>query len=358
MTTDAAGGIWTFTLELVRSLSARGWDVWLATLGSVPSALQQRDAESIRGVRLFPSAYKLEWMADPWEDIAAASRWLLDLERRCAPDAIHLNSYCHATLPWNAPVVLTAHWCVTSWWQAARMEEAPASWDRYRAYVKEALLAADIVTAPSRAMADTLTQNYDVARGRIQVVPHGLSGEDLPPRSKAGLMFTVGQPWDEGKNVRELACIAKDLPWPVCVAGPERDSAGTRFAFPDCVMLGPLPPRELAEWYARAAVFVLPARYAPFGYSVLEAAHSGCVLVLGDIPSLRELWQGAAIFVPSDDTAVLRYTLRELTGQPRWRELMALRARTRAQMFTPRRMAEHYIALYDRVREERTVCAS
>ncbi len=32
----------------------------------------------------------------------------------------------------------------------------------------------------------------------------------------------------------------------------------------------------------------LPARYEPFGLSVLEAALSGCALVLGDIPSLRE----------------------------------------------------------------------
>ena len=34
----------------------------------------------------------------------------------------------------------------------------------------------------------------------------------------------------------------------------------------------------------------LPARYEPFGLSILEAALSGCALVLGDLPSLRELW--------------------------------------------------------------------
>ncbi len=46
-----------------------------------------------------------------------------------------------------------------------------------------------------------------------------------------------------------------------------------------------------------AAIFAHPARYEPFGLAVLEAAMAGCALVLGDIPTLRELWDGAAVFV-------------------------------------------------------------
>ena len=34
--------------------------------------------------------------------------------------------------------------------------------------------------------------------------------------------------------------------------------------------------------------------YEPFGLSILEAAASGCALVLGDIPTLRENWSEAA----------------------------------------------------------------
>ncbi len=50
-----------------------------------------------------------------------------------------------------------------------------------------------------------------------------------------------------------------------------------------------------------AGIFLHPAYYEPFGLSVLEAANSHCCLVLADIPSLRELWDGAAVFVdPSD----------------------------------------------------------
>jgi hypothetical protein len=48
---------------------------------------------------------------------------------------------------------------------------------------------------------------------------------------------------------------------------------------------------------------VLPARYEPFGLSVLEAALSGCALVPGDIASLRGNWDGVAEFVCPDDAA-------------------------------------------------------
>ena len=49
---------------------------------------------------------------------------------------------------------------------------------------------------------------------------------------------------------------------------------------------------------ARCPIFVSAARYEPFGLAVLEAAQAGCALVLSDIPTFRELWDGAALFVP------------------------------------------------------------
>ncbi|MEB3829625.1 glycosyltransferase [Phormidium sp. CCY1219] len=61
-----------------------------------------------------------------------------------------------------------------------------------------------------------------------------------------------------------------------------------------------MSPEELSHWYARAAIYAFPARYEPFGLSVLEAALSGCALVLGDIPRLREMWGDAAVFANPD----------------------------------------------------------
>ena len=108
-----------------------------------------------------------------------------------------------------------------------------------------------------------------------------------------------------------------------------------------------------------AAVYVLPARYEPFGLSVLEAAHSGCALVLGDIPSLREIWGDAAVFVPPDDTDALADAVTALIEAPERRDKLADAAWERALRFTPLRMAEDYLEAYRSIEpNRRTMCVS
>src|SRR5436190_14729856 len=118
MTGDTAGGVWTFTLELAQALGQHGVEIVLATMGGLPSDAQRAETRRIPNLRLVESVLKLEWMDDPWEDVKKSRAWLLDLEQSVTPDVIHLNTYAHAALPWSAPVLLTAHSCVISWWSA------------------------------------------------------------------------------------------------------------------------------------------------------------------------------------------------------------------------------------------------
>ena len=105
-------------------------------------------------------------------------------------------------------------------------------------------------------------------------------------------------------------------------------------------------PEALIPWFARASIFVLPARYEPFGLSALEAALAGCALVLGDIPSLREIWRDAALFVAPDDAGALAEALQALIRDPARRSDLAARAHARGLLYSPRRMAEGYLAAY------------
>jgi glycosyltransferase involved in cell wall biosynthesis len=97
---------------------------------------------------------------------------------------------------------------------------------------------------------------------------------------------------------------------------------------------------------ARAAIYVMPARYEPFGLSILEAAVSGCALVLGDIPSLRELWDGAALFVPPADRRKLAHVLGDLIADAGLRNKLADDAQKRAANFSLERMARQYVTVY------------
>ncbi len=346
MTADTVGGVWTYSLDLARAFAERGTAVALATMGAPLSDHQALEAAAIPGLRIFESTYKLEWMSDPWSDVARAGDWLLTLENELSPDIIHLNGYTHADLPWRAPCMVVAHSCVLSWWQAVKGEPAPREWRTYHSAVARGLQAADVVVAPTRAMLTELQRHYGHLRSTA-VVPNGRAHEHYRTAPKEPLILAAGRVWDEAKNIAQLAQVRRALDWPIYVAGDPRHPDGRENVDNrNLRLLGTLSSADLAGWFSRAAIYCLPARYEPFGLSVLEAALSGCALVLGDIPSLRENWDRAAVFVHPDDSAELEWQLRALTSSPHQRDALAARASHRAQSFTAARTAASYLSLY------------
>jgi glycogen synthase len=345
MTADSVGGVWTYALELARALEAEGVEVVLATMGG-PLALDQRhEAKAIPNLDLFESSYRLPWMEQPWNDVGAAADWLLDLADRVSADVVHLNEPVYGALPWQIPTVAVGHSCVLSWWQAVWKAPAPENWDHYRQQMMRGLTSADQVVAPSRWMLEELRRHYGVAEGRV--VQNGRDAELFNPQDKRAFVFGAGRLWDAGKNLLSLESAAAGLGWPVYVAGDSRP--------PDCQegvtaehvhLLGRLSSKALARWVRHAAIYAHPARYEPFGLAVLEAALAGCALVLSDVPTLRELWDGGAIFVPPDEPHLLHAALELLIDDPALRLALALRARRRALALTPRRMARDYLAIY------------
>jgi len=109
MTADPVGGVWSYALELCAALAQDDVRVTLATLGGEPSPAQLDEVARLPNVELFCSAYRLEWMPQPWDDLQRAGKWLLSLQKALRPDLIHLNHLVHAELPWDAPVLTVAH---------------------------------------------------------------------------------------------------------------------------------------------------------------------------------------------------------------------------------------------------------
>jgi glycogen synthase len=347
MTADTVGGVWNFALELCKGLQPFDVEVVLATLGNPMTVYQRRAVAALPNVQVKESTYKLEWMDEPWEDVVESGTWLLELEAESRPDLVHLNGYAHGALPWRAPVLVAGHSCVCSWFEAVRGHEAPGeTWGRYRQEASAGLRSAAVVTTPTRAMMNALHRHY----GRFTAGPaiyNGRRASEYLPGIKEPFIMAAGRLWDEAKNVLTLDGIAPALPWPVYIAGEDRHpDSGGRAPFKGATMLGRLAPDVLAQWLGRASIYVLPARYEPFGLSALEAALAGCALVLGDIASLREVWGDAAIYVPPDNSRVLQSTLERLVADKAERDLLAQKARARALTYTPERMAEGYVNLY------------
>jgi glycogen synthase len=351
MTTDTVGGVWTYTLELARSLRTFNVDVTLATMGQPLSKDQRRAVRLLPNVDVHESNFRLEWMENPWEDVAAAGEWLLALRHRVKPDLVHSNNYVHGALPWNVPVIVVGHSCMFSWWKAVHKESPPVTWGRYRDEVTLGLSAASAVIAPSAWMLDQLTKLYGPFRNG-HVIPNGHRPEGFHVGSKWPLVLCAGRLWDKAKNVSALAEVAGRITWPIYVAGEERFGSSTYTLNRELRYLGQLTADDLARWMAQASIFATPARYEPFGLTVLEAALSGCALVLGDIPSLRENWDGAAVFVEPDDTGALEAAIRRLVQNPDEIRTLSRLAYSRAQSYGAERMGLKYLELY------RLVCES
>ena len=346
MTADTVGGVWQYAIQLCSLLATRGTRVMLATMGPEPSTQQRAEADAVPDLVLRSSTYALEWMPESWPDVERAGEWLGQLEAEFAPEIVHLNGYCHATLAWHAPRLVAGHSCVYSWWRAVHGCRPGPEWLSYRQRVGAGLRAADAVAAPSRAMADALEHEYDVRRA-VVVIPNCRSWNSAEGVAKEPMIFAAGRMWDPAKNLLMLDQSASDIPWPVYIAGDPTGPGGVPAnGMTAATCLGRVTSTEVARWMARASIYALPARYEPFGLSVLEAALSGCALVLGDIPSLRENWDGVARFVHPGRPDELRDTLRHLIDRPDEREVLGQAARLRAEQFTPERHVRAYESLY------------
>lgn len=351
MTTDAVGGVWSYALELARGLARAGSRVILAAMGPPPSDAQRAEVKAIRGLSLEEGPFKLEWMDDCWSDVDAAGAWLLALESRHRPDVIHLNGFAHGGLAFGAPKIVVAHSCVYSWWNAVRGGSPPAGWSDYRRRVRAGIAGADALIAPSRWMLRSVRRHYGLP-GSAQVIANGRDPAAFPIGPKEPFVLCAGRLWDPAKNVAALSRAASRLPWPVVMAGDDRPvegqaaGAGGEPLDENVRLAGRLSAPRMADAYGRASIYASPARYEPFGLSALEAALAGCALVLGDIPSLREIWQDGALFVDPDDDAALVDGLCALIHDPFARGAAASRARRRALRFSTERMCAAYLELY------------
>jgi glycosyltransferase involved in cell wall biosynthesis len=226
---------------------------------------------------------------------------------------------------------------------------APAEWDRYRAVVTQGLRGADAVVAPSQAMLRSVRELYGPIGGEARVIYNGSTSPVSPGVPKEPFVLAAGRAWDQAKNLGVLDQVAPRLSAPLLIAGDTAlhgRRAQERVAGGGPHWLGRLAAEELAALRRRAAVFVAPARYEPFGLGILEAARDACALVLGDIPSLRELWGEAAWYVAPDDPDAIASALHRLLDDPGAAAALGRRAQERSGRYSGAAMVRGYVRLY------------
>ncbi|WP_050385563.1 glycosyltransferase family 4 protein [Bradyrhizobium pachyrhizi] len=340
MTTDAVGGVWSFSCMLATALVSMGADVHLVTMGPSPGTEQRRMLRDFR-VHLIETDLALEWQDPGGNDVPNAKRVLAGLESHIRPDVIHLNSFREASFEWMAPTIVVAHSCANTWARACNDTAwlAEPAWQRYTTAVRDGLNAADHWVSPSRKLQHAIHELYCPNAPGV-VIWNGTLPASLPTPKRAFLL-AAGRLWDRAKNVSAIAELARELEWPLLMAGP---TSGDVPAGP--IWLGSLDHDALQARMKQAAIFVSLALYEPFGLAVLEAASAGCALVLSDIPTFRELWDDAALFVDPADGRELNHTVQRLCADYDWRQRLQHAAQERSRRYSLAQMVGAYHDLY------------
>ncbi|MBV8970735.1 MAG: glycosyltransferase family 4 protein [Sphingomonadaceae bacterium] len=342
LTADAIGGVWTYALDLAAALIPLGWEAVVALLGPAADA-GQRAAAARAGVKLVDTGLPLDWLAADAAEARRTAAALGRLARRERVDLVQVNQPALAGCDAGVPVIAAIHSCVATWWAAVRSGPLPDGFGWQAALTRDGLAAADAVVTPTAAFAGAVRAAYGVA---AHVVANGRRPAGTPPRPMTDTVLTAGRLWDEGKDTATLDRAAGRLAVPFLAAGPLVGPQGDVFTPGNLHALGRLDAGGLAARLAARPVFASAAVYEPFGLAVLEAAQAGCALVLSDIATHRELWDGAAVFVRPGDDAGFATAIARLIGDAAARRAAGTRAAERAARFTAGAMADGMAAVY------------
>ena len=170
-------------------------------------------------------------------------------------------------------------------------------WRRLRRWVA---LRCDRIVAVSEALKAQLVSE-GCPPERIEVIPMGadllrLFVPDGSPRNAAEVLFVGRLVAVKGVDtlisaLPDVLAGRPDATLTVVGGGPERDrlaELARRLDVASCVtFVGPVPHAELAKYYRRAALLVLPSREEGFGLVLIEALGCGCPVVASDLPAIR-----------------------------------------------------------------------
>ena len=356
MTTDTVGGVWQYSLALVRGLVEQfGCQVLLFCFGN-PTEQDLKDAQLSNKIEIESRTLKLEWMSDSANDVRKGLDYIGLLAERWMPDLVHGNQFCMGLLASSVPKLVVAHSDVLSWmaWHLGQPRGTLSGvaldlhLKDYRDLVAAGLKCASILAAPSRFMADSLLQIYGC---RSTVIYNGVWADQYPlHNSKEDTAIVAGRLWDKAKGATLAIEATAGLPITLKLAGSTVGPCGETIDLPPAshtAYLGALSWRDLREALSRSKLYIAASSYEPFGLAALEAAFCGCALVASNIPSYREIWGDSAVYFAAGSRVDLRSRIGRLLESPGEIEKLAAAARARAvERYTAAEMSRRYFDLY------------
>lgn len=213
---------------------------------------------------------------------------------------------------------------------------------RYRLHYKN-FSKADMILSISHYTKDSLVEILGVAADKIKVTPLAPSlrthNEQRPadlPRKIGPFIFYIGGTDNRkriadlirafesirqnstevslllvGKEFEDVNKIPNDALKDTLLSSPSRSNIYT---------LGYVTDSEKLWLYSHAVAFVFPTAFEGFGLPIVEAMAGGCPVIAYDNSSVPEVAGGAAILVPTGDTAALSSAITDIVSNNTLRE--------------------------------------
>ena len=276
---------------------------------------------------------------------------LLELTRWC--DVFFQNNISLQTL-W--PLLLVRRpWVVAHQTWLTRTDGSVGWQDRLKMF----LIRFGSPVAISRAVAAPLPVHADIIGNPYQANLFRLRPEVSRNRPLAFLGRLVS---DKGMD---LLLEALDIlkredghapPLTVIGDGPERGTLETyaRSRGESVDFVGQKTGEELVRLLNSHRVLVVPSRLAePFGVVALEGAACGCIVVGSNLGGLADSVGPCGLLFPNHDAPALAAAVRRALADETLRAEVAAAAPEHLERHSPRRIAERYLSIFERVRERR-----
>jgi phosphatidylinositol alpha-mannosyltransferase len=344
------GGVQLQVLGLAVALRARGVDarVVAPTDGPPPFPGVTSVGPSVR----YPSNGSIA----PITTSKAAARRTLEALRVLEPDVLHLHEALspginHAALvATDIPAVGTFH---------AALPGRNGWYDALRLPLRKMVDRLDVRTAVS----EEAQRNVEVAfGGRCEILPNGVAVPTFAdaepwPSPKPAVCFVGRHERRKGLGVLLAAYQGLDRDVALWVIGEGPETAALRGRDGEGVTwLGPVSEVEKAQRLRGATVACFPSiEGESFGVVLLEAMAAGAPVVASDLTGYRHVARDGreALLVPPDDPTALRAALQRVLDEPERRASMIRAGRARADAFSFDRLAERFLACYERAMARR-----
>jgi glycosyltransferase involved in cell wall biosynthesis len=299
---EEKGGIAVYTRELLRHLIDLDHDNEYYLFYGVPESVGTfGDAPNVHEI-VIPCRSKLYW-----DQVQVARR-----ARRLGLDLV-FGPKMSAPFFFPGKKVLTMHGGEQFFFTS---EFSLADRVYVRVFLPLYARAADRVIAVSETARQDLARLLRVRPDKFAVAYHGskkVFSAPLPPdyvkeiRAKHGLegdfVLHVGLIWgakNYGIFPGVMDLVNRTRPMVLAHAGKvERwgEEKGSNPRGAHMVELGFVPDRELAALYQSAVAFVFPSLYEGFGIPLVEAMSAGCPVITTGWGAMREVTDGAALYV-------------------------------------------------------------